>query len=63
VARLADLATTAPDFFRMRDGLPGRDIARLYEDHRGDVRSIYDKLHVHTNSEAVAKALKAGILR
>ena len=27
------------------------------------VRSIYDKLHVHTKSEAVAKALKHGILR
>jgi ligand-binding sensor domain-containing protein/two-component sensor histidine kinase len=37
VARLEDLATTLPDFFRVRDGLPGRDIARLYEDHRGDV--------------------------
>ena len=30
---------------------------------RNHVRSIYDKLHVHTKSEAVAKALKAGILR
>jgi DNA-binding NarL/FixJ family response regulator len=30
---------------------------------RNHVRSIYDKLHVHTRSEAVAKALKAGILR
>lgn len=37
VARLEDLATTPPDFFRVRDGLTGRDIARLYEDHRGDV--------------------------
>lgn len=37
VARLEDLATALPDFFRVRDGLPGRDIARLYEDHRGDV--------------------------
>jgi len=37
VARLDDLATAMPDFFRMRDGLPGRDIAALYEDHRGDV--------------------------
>jgi DNA-binding NarL/FixJ family response regulator len=30
---------------------------------RNYVRSIYDKLHVHTKSEAVAKALKQGILR
>lgn len=30
---------------------------------RNHVRSIYDKLHVHTKSEAVAKALKTGILR
>jgi DNA-binding NarL/FixJ family response regulator len=30
---------------------------------RNHVRSIYDKLHVHTKSEAVAKALKQGILR
>ena len=30
---------------------------------RNHIRSIYDKLHVHTKSEAVAKALKAGILR
>ncbi len=30
---------------------------------RNHVRSIYDKLHVHTKSEAVSKALKAGILR
>ncbi|MBL9020397.1 MAG: response regulator transcription factor [Myxococcales bacterium] len=30
---------------------------------RNHVRSIYDKLHVHTKSEAVAKALKHGILR
>jgi DNA-binding NarL/FixJ family response regulator len=30
---------------------------------RNHVRSIYDKLHVHSKSEAVAKALKAGILR
>ncbi|HEY5948779.1 MAG TPA: response regulator transcription factor [Kofleriaceae bacterium] len=29
---------------------------------RNYVRSIYDKLHVHTKSEAVAKALKQGIL-
>lgn len=37
VARLDDLATTLPDFFRMRDGLTGRDIARLHEDPHGDV--------------------------
>ena len=37
VARLEDLATTLPDFFRVRDGLTGRDIARLYADHHGDV--------------------------
>ena len=30
---------------------------------RNHVRSIYDKLHVHTKSEAVAKALKLGLLR
>ncbi len=30
---------------------------------RNHVRSIYDKLHVHSKSEAVAKAIKAGILR
>lgn len=30
---------------------------------RNHVRSIYDKLHVHTKSEAVAKALKHRILR
>jgi DNA-binding NarL/FixJ family response regulator len=30
---------------------------------RNHVRSIYDKLHVHNASEAVAKALKHGILR
>jgi len=30
---------------------------------RNHVRSIYDKLHVHTKSEAVAKALKQGLLR
>jgi DNA-binding NarL/FixJ family response regulator len=29
---------------------------------RNHVRSIYDKLHVHTKSEAVAKAMKQGIL-
>jgi hypothetical protein len=27
------------------------------------VRHIYDKLHVHSRSEAVAKALQSGILR
>lgn len=30
---------------------------------RNHVRSIYDKLHVHTKSEAVSKAIKQGILR
>jgi DNA-binding NarL/FixJ family response regulator len=30
---------------------------------RNYVRSVYDKLHVHSKSEAVAKALKQGILR
>jgi len=30
---------------------------------RNHVRSIYDKLHVHTKSEAVAKAIKLGLLR
>jgi DNA-binding NarL/FixJ family response regulator len=30
---------------------------------RNYVRSVYDKLHVHSKSEAVAKALKSGILR
>jgi DNA-binding NarL/FixJ family response regulator len=30
---------------------------------RNHVRSIYDKLHVHTKSEAVSKAMKQGILR
>jgi DNA-binding NarL/FixJ family response regulator len=30
---------------------------------RNHVRSVYDKLHVHTKSEAVAKAIKQGILR
>jgi DNA-binding NarL/FixJ family response regulator len=30
---------------------------------RNHVRSIYEKLHVHTKAEAVSKALKAGILR
>lgn len=30
---------------------------------RNHVRSVYDKLHVHSKSEAVAKALKQGILR
>lgn len=36
VARIEDLATTPPDFFRVRDGLPGRDIARIYVDRHGD---------------------------
>ena len=31
------LATTAPEHFGIRDGLPGRDIYRLFEDHAGDV--------------------------
>jgi DNA-binding NarL/FixJ family response regulator len=30
---------------------------------RNHVRSIYEKLHVHSKSEAVAKAIKHGILR
>jgi DNA-binding NarL/FixJ family response regulator len=30
---------------------------------RNHVRSIYEKLHVHSKSEAVAKALKLGLLR
>lgn len=30
---------------------------------RNHVRAIYDKLHVHTKSEAVAKALKQGLLK
>lgn len=30
---------------------------------RNHVRSVYDKLHVHSKSEAVAKALKHGLLR
>jgi len=30
---------------------------------RNHVRSIYEKLHVHSKSQAVSKALKAGILR
>ncbi|MEO8554926.1 MAG: response regulator transcription factor [Kofleriaceae bacterium] len=30
---------------------------------RNHVRSVYDKLRVHTKSEAVAKALKLGLLR
>jgi len=30
---------------------------------RNHVRNVYDKLHVHTKSEAVAKALKLGLLR
>jgi DNA-binding NarL/FixJ family response regulator len=30
---------------------------------RNHVRSIYDKLHVHTKSEAVSKAIKQGIVR
>ena len=29
---------------------------------RDRVRSIYDKLHVHSKSEAVAKALRAGLI-
>ena len=29
---------------------------------RGYVRSVYEKLHVHTKSAAVAKALKAGLI-
>jgi DNA-binding NarL/FixJ family response regulator len=30
---------------------------------RNHVRSIYDKLHVHTKSEAVAKAMKQGLIK
>lgn len=38
VARLEDLATTLPRFWhRGDDGLPGRDIWRLYQDRAGDV--------------------------
>jgi signal transduction histidine kinase/ligand-binding sensor domain-containing protein len=37
VARFEDLATAEPRFFGVRDGLPGRDVYRLYEDRRGDV--------------------------
>ena len=33
------------------------DTVRFY------IRSIYDKLHVHSKSEAVAIALRRGILR
>ena len=29
---------------------------------RNYIRSIYDKLHVHTSSEAVGKALRRGII-
>ena len=29
---------------------------------RGYIRSIYEKLHVHSKSAAVSKALKAGLL-
>ncbi len=29
---------------------------------RNYIRSIYDKLHVHSKSEAVGKALKSGII-
>ena len=29
---------------------------------RNYIRSIYDKLHVHSKSEAVSKALQAGII-
>ncbi|MBI3471701.1 MAG: response regulator transcription factor, partial [Candidatus Solibacter usitatus] len=29
---------------------------------RNYVRNIYEKLHVHTKSEAVSKALRAGLL-
>jgi len=30
---------------------------------RAHVRKIYDKLHVHTRSEAVLKAMRRGLLR
>ena len=29
---------------------------------RNHIRSIYEKLHVHTKSEAVSKALRAGLI-
>jgi len=37
VARFEDLADTVPTFFAPEDGLPGRDVFRLFEDSRGDV--------------------------
>jgi len=30
---------------------------------RNYIRSIYDKLHVHSKSEAVSKALRNGLIR
>ena len=35
--RFEDLGTTEPEFFRVTDGLPGRDILRLFGDSRDDV--------------------------
>ncbi len=37
VLRFEDLATTVPDFFGVPEGLPGRDVLRMFEDSRGDV--------------------------
>jgi ligand-binding sensor domain-containing protein/signal transduction histidine kinase len=37
VARLEDLETTVPERWGTEDGLPGRDIFRLYQDARGAV--------------------------
>jgi len=37
VARFEDLATTEPRLYGVRDGLPGRDAFRLFEDRRGDI--------------------------
>jgi signal transduction histidine kinase/ligand-binding sensor domain-containing protein len=37
VARLEDLATTMPEFFTQKDGLPGRDVLTLYQDRQGSV--------------------------
>jgi len=30
---------------------------------RNHIRNIYEKLHVHTRSEAVSKAIKQGLLK
>jgi signal transduction histidine kinase/ligand-binding sensor domain-containing protein len=37
VASLDELATTLPEMIAPSDGLPGRDVFRLYEDRAGDV--------------------------